>query len=286
MDINNWKKKGQLFNYKDHGIFYITEGTGTPLLLLHGFPTSSWDWYKMWPELIKHFEVIAFDFIGFGFSDKPKNYAFSLMDQADLTEAIIDSLHHKKLHLLAHDYGDTVAQELLARQNEGSLSFEIETTTLLNGGLFPGIHKPRLIQKLLMTPIGPILGRLYQKKNLHKTFSEIFGKDTPPSKKEIDGFWELMNYNDGKAVIHKIIRYMAERVTHKKRWLEALQNSDCPIRLIDGAADPISGHHLVQHYCRVIPNPDCVALKGIGHYPQVEASEKVLEAFFDFVNKR
>ena len=229
--------------------------------------------------------MIAFDFIGFGFSDKPKSYPYSLMDQANITEEIITSLNQKAVHLLAHDYGDTVAQELLARQNEGSLSFEIESTTLLNGGLFPGVNKPRLILKLLMTPLGPILGRLYKKKNLRKTFIEIFGKDTPPSREEIDGFWELMNYNNGKAIVHKLIRYMAERVTYEQRWLTALQQSRCKLRLIDGAADPISGLHLVKHYQQVIPNADCVVLDDIGHYPQVEAPDLVLQSFFNFIQE-
>ena len=283
MSIWEWRDNGGYFNYRGYKIYYVTEGEGTPLLLLHGFPTSSYDWHKVWPELTTHFRVMAFDFIGFGFSHKPKHYPYSLMDQADLAIALCQTLNITKSHILAHDYGDTVAQELLARQIEGSLPFKIISTTLLNGGLFPGVHKPRLIQKLLMTPVGPILARLYQKKNLRKTFNEIFGPKTQPTGEEIDEFWEIMNYNQGKLVIHFLIRYMAERVTYQRRWLKALQEASCPIRLIDGAIDPISGLHLVKHYQKVIPNPDCIVLEEIEHYPQVEAPDKVLEAFLKFV---
>lgn len=137
-----------------------------------------------------------------------------------------------------------------------------------------------------MTPLCPILGRLYNKKNLTSTFKEIFGEETPPSENEINSFWELMNYNNGRTIVHKLIRYMAERVTHEERWLKALQESKCPIRLIDGAADPISGLHLVQHYKKVIPNPDCVVLDNIGHYPQVESPKKVLNAFLEFIESK
>ena len=282
MNIQEWQACGTKVSHKNNDIFLIRQGSGSPLLLLHGFPTSSWDWVKIWPDLIKKFEVIAFDFIGFGYSDKPKDYSYTLMDQADLAQSIITAIGHSNIQLLAHDYGDTVAQELLARQNEGSLPFKIDTTTLLNGGLFPGVHKPRLIQKLLMTPLGPILGKLYTKKALTRTFNEIFGPMTPPSEQEIDALWELMNHNNGKAVVHKLIRYMAERVTHENRWLKALQESKCPIRLINGAADPISGIHLVNHYRKVVPNPDCVVLEGIGHYPQVESPEEVMASFLEF----
>lgn len=81
----------------------------------HGFPTASWDWHKLWPEFVKHYRVIALDMIGFGFSDKPINYHYSIGDQADLQQALLTSLGISSIHLLAHDYGDTVAQELLAR---------------------------------------------------------------------------------------------------------------------------------------------------------------------------
>ena len=56
--------------------------------------------------------------IGFGWSDKPRNYAYSIMDQADLHEGLLSDLGVRKALVLAHDYGDTVAQELLARDLE------------------------------------------------------------------------------------------------------------------------------------------------------------------------
>lgn len=282
MDIQQWKDKGAFYKYEGHDIFYVREGNGPPLLLLHGYPTASWDWVKIWPSLIQQFDCIAFDFMGFGYSDKPNNYTYDIFGQTDLSVAFLRSLGLAKIHLLAHDYGTTVVQELLARQNQGLLEFEITTITLLNGGLFPEVYKPRLIQKLLMSPLGPILGRLYKKKNLQKTFSKIFGPNTQASAEEIDGFWELINYNNGRAIVHKF-RYMEERVVHKERWLKALQEAKCPIRLINGLADPISGANIVDLYLKVIPKPDCIQLEGIGHYPQVEAPEAVLSNFFDFV---
>ena len=87
MDIQSWKNAGQYFTYKErHQIFYQLGGNGENLILLHGFPTSSWDWNKRWPELTERFKVFAPDFIGFGYSDKPKKYTYSIHDQADLIE--------------------------------------------------------------------------------------------------------------------------------------------------------------------------------------------------------
>ncbi|MCP5483006.1 MAG: alpha/beta fold hydrolase, partial [Spirochaetales bacterium] len=66
-----WKKEGRTFLHRGHEIFYREEGRGEPLLLIHGFPTSSFDWIYVWPELAKRYRLVAADLIGFGFSAKP-----------------------------------------------------------------------------------------------------------------------------------------------------------------------------------------------------------------------
>ena len=104
-------------------LFYVQTATNfcqrkrkwETLLLIHGFPTASWDWYRMWPDLVQEYHVLAADFLGFGFSDKPRNYPYSILDQADLLEALLREKGIGRVHIISHDYGDTVAQELLAR---------------------------------------------------------------------------------------------------------------------------------------------------------------------------
>ena len=284
MTIQEWKEKGTFFQYKTHSIFYRDEGKGDPLLLIHGFPTASWDWWKIWPTLTQHYRVIALDMIGFGFSDKPSAYQYSILDQANIHEVLLKQLDIDVCHILAHDYGDTVAQELLARFNDKALGFDITSVCLLNGGLFPETHKPKLIQKLLISPVGFIFGALTSKKRLKANFDAIFGKDTPPSDQEIDEFWSLIIHNKGKSVMHKLIRYMAERRQHRSRWVGALQQSSIPLKLINGGSDPISGIHMAHRYRELVPNPDVAALPEIGHYPQTEAPELVLKNYLSFVN--
>ena len=54
--------------------------------------------------------------------------------------------------------------------------------------------------------------------------------------------------------------------------------------MIDGAADPISGAHMVARYREVVGHGTVVELPGIGHYPQMEAPEAVLEHYLRFVD--
>lgn len=285
MKISDWEAKGHYFTFKKNQIFYTTEGSGAILLLLHGFPTSSYDWYKVYPELTEHFQVITFDMLGYGFSDKPLKNNYSILQQATIAEALLNHLGISSCQILAHDKGDTVANELIARQNEAHLSFHIEGCCFLNGGLFPGIHKPRLVQRALMTPFGKYIAQLYTFKMFQGTFEKIFGPTTQPSAQELKDLWHLINLKNGMSIFHLLIRYMQDRKDHEERWLEALQETTIPLRLINGACDPISGKHMGKHYEKVIPNPDVVYLENIGHYPQLEAPEQVLEHFFAFQAK-
>jgi pimeloyl-ACP methyl ester carboxylesterase len=284
----NWKNKGKYFLYKNkHRIFYRREGSGPVLLLLHGFPTASWDWHKIWPSLKEDFELVAPDFMGFGFSDKPLRYQYGILDQADLVEQLLDHLQLREVHILAHDYGDTVAQELLARFLEKKASaMRLTSICFLNGGLFPESHQPRLIQKLLISPLGPLLTPFLSKAMLKRNFSKIFGPDTQATDQEIDAFYDLIQYNSGTRIFHKLIRYMADRKQYRDRWVEAMINASIPMRLIDGALDPVSGRHLADRYAELVPEADVVLLDQIGHYPQTEASEKVLNHFYDFIKKK
>ena len=152
----------------------------------------------------------------------------------------------------------------------------------LNGGLFPETHHPVRVQKLLLGPFGFLLGRLFSRRTLGATFGRVFGAQTQPSDAELDDYWRLIAESGGPAVMHRLIRYMPERVRQRKRWVTAMQRCNVPLRVSDGAADPISGAHMVARYRELIPTPDTVLLEGIGHYPQVEAPSAVLDAYLAF----
>ena len=290
MTLDQWKAGGSYHPYQQHQIFVREEGAGEILLLIHGFPTASWDWHLLWPKLVEKYHVIAPDLLGFGFSNKPRNYPYSILDQANIIEALLQDKKIERVKIISHDYGDTVAQELLARfnarQSKGEKGLEINHLCLLNGGLFPEVHRPLLVQKVLMSPLGGLVSRLFNRKKLGKNFKNIFGPNTQSTEAELDDFWTLIEGNGGRYVFHLLIRYMAERVQYRDRWVGALQATKIPLRFINGLADPISGAHMAQRYQELIPNPDVVELEDIGHFPLIEAPQAVLRHFLAFVGEK
>ena len=273
MDYRIWYKDGRYLNYAGKKIFVKEYPLpGKPIVLFkHGFPTSSYDWYKMWPELKKYFHLIAFDYLGFGYSDKPYPYDYTINEQADITEFVLAEMNVNECFVVAHDYAVSVAQELLARRLERTDLPNFKKVLLLNGGLFPETHHARPIQKMLLGSMGKWVNKALSKKSLKKNLEQVFGPETQPTQNEIDAFWDIINYNNGKRVFHKTIHYIKDRRDNRDRWVNALTNTSTPLKLVNGPEDPVSGRHMVERYKELIPDPDYVYLDKIGHYPNVEA---------------
>ena len=283
---SSWQKSGKFGDFLGREIFVIEANRATKdtVILLHGFPTSSYDWAAIWNRLAEDYHVVALDMLGFGISEKPYPHTYSIIEQADIVDSVVKALDVSSAHILAHDYGDTVTQELLARDNDGLLSFNIRSTCFLNGGLFPETHQALLIQKLLLSPLGPLVNKLTNKKRFDKSFSSVFGPNTKPSERELQIYWDFINLRDGRHIFHSAITYMTDRKNNRSRWIHAINAAKGPIALINGSCDPVSGAHMVARFKELSGEPDyLLELPEIGHYPQVEAPEAVSEAYLEFL---
>lgn len=284
MNVHEWKKSGNYLNYQGNKIFYRTENNDKqPLLCLHGFPTSSYDYHKIWNELSKHFSLVTFDMIGYGFSDKPKEFNYTTFAQVDILHALIRHLKIKKLHILSHDYGNTITQELLARDEEDRLDFEIETLVFMNGALFPETHRPILAQKILISPIGFLFGKLIPDSKFRQSLASVFGENTQPTKEEFNDFMYLFQYNGGRNISHRLIQYMRERAVYRERWVGGMETMTQPFRLINGLEDRVSGRHLVKRFREVLPKQkDIIEIENVGHFPHFEVPKVLIKHFLEF----
>jgi pimeloyl-ACP methyl ester carboxylesterase len=284
MNLNEWQKSGKHFDYKGFEIFYQQPKPSEEVLLcLHGFPCSSFDYHKIWQPLNEKYACLSYDMIGYGFSAKPTNFDYTTFQQVDILQALLKELNIKRIHILAHDYGNTITQELLARQAENKLDFEIKSICMLNGALFPETHRPILAQKILISPIGFLFGKLITDSRFKQGLSSVFGEKTQPTEQEFADYITLFRYNKGKKIAHKLIRYMSERAKFRERWVQPLGNIKIPFRFINGLADRVSGKHLVKRFREVYPqHTDIIELAEIAHFPHLEVPEKTLQSYFEF----
>ncbi len=284
MNREKWMHDGETITIDGLDVFRIRAGNdGVPVLCLHGFPTSSYDYRLIWPQLAEHFPLVAFDMIGYGFSSKPTEFNYTTFSQADILERALAESEIDRVHILAHDYGNTITQEFLARRDEGRLGFAIDSICFMNGALFPETHRPILAQKLLISPVGRLFAKLLTDGRFKASLASVFGSETQPSAKELDEMLAIFKHNHGKKIAHLLIRYMTERAKYRDRWVGALQNIGVPFRFINGLDDPVSGAHLVARFREVVSHEtDIVEIGRTGHFPHLERPEKVLESYLEF----
>jgi pimeloyl-ACP methyl ester carboxylesterase len=288
LSLESYRSSAQCIELCGHNIAhwlsldFAGAGDKQTVLFIHGFPSASWDWHYQWRHLAKDYRLITLDLLGLGLSAKPYPHRYSLLEQADIVEALLAEEQVTQCHIIAHDYGDSVAQELLSRQQEVKSNYQMLSLCMLNGGIFASHHRPLFTQKLLKSPLGGLLSCFMNKKSLATSFSKIFGKDSQPKSQDIDLLWQLIEHNHGRRVLPKLLSYINERQVHSARWIKSMQQASVPLYFINGVQDPISGQHMLDHYKKIIPNPRTTAL-DVGHYPHLEAPQAVLDLYLQFL---
>lgn len=280
--LAHWRAGGTLLKALGHQVFVRAQGGGPTLLCIHGFPSSSYDFHSVWPGLLRDWQCIAVDMLGFGDSDKPAGHRYRIAEQAALLAEVLSALGVRDFHVLAHDYGVSVGQEILACHQEGTGFRGLQSMCFLNGGLFPEAHRPLFVQKLLASRVGPLLAPILGRGAYARALRRVFGPHTQPSGSEIDALWSLFSKSGGRAALPRLLAYMRERVEFRERWVGALLHSQIPLGMICGALDPISGAHLAEYARSLLPQLSVTLLEQVGHYPQLEDPVGVLAAYRGF----
>ena len=272
MTSSEWKAKGKYIRVNNRNIFVIDEGNhNKTLVILHGYPTSSFDYYKALPYLTKQYRVIVHDHLGFGFSDKPLDYSYSLIEQADTALLLWKKLNLKNVTLLAHDYGTSIATEITARSNMNQVNITIDKLILCNGSMHIELAKLRTIQKLLKSKItGKWVAKLANQALFNRNIRNIYFDSKKVSQTELNEMWLQINYNNGRKVIHYLSNYINERYYFWHRWIGALTQTNIETKIVWTTHDPIAVKAIAEQLQKEIPNNKLFWLSNTGHFPMLE----------------
>jgi len=280
-DVRTWEARGKRFTVDGRAIWALdvpatTATDADPLLVLHGFPSCSFDWRHVLDALSARRRVVLVDFLGFGLSDKP-DLRYSMRLQADVVEGVARQLGLERVALLTHDMGDTVGGELLARSLEGTLPFAITQRVLTNGSIYIDMaHLTTGQQLLLSLPDEPteLVNADGYRAGLAGTFS---AKSAVPDD-ELDAQWLLVAHNDGNTLLPRTIRYIEDRRAEERRFTGAIEAHPSPLTVVWGADDPIAIVAMTETLRAARPDIDLTVLDGVGHYPMIEAPERFTAA--------
>ena len=276
--VREWSESGTRERVGDHELYvHRRPGDGPAMLWLHGFPSSSYDWRGL---LAAHpgGDVLAFDFLGFGLSDKPADHLYTLAWQADAAEELVLRSGLDQVFVVAHDMGTSVATELMAREIEGKARIRISGALLFNGSILLDRASPTLGQKLLRSPLGPVFARLSTGRSFRLQFGQIFSDEHPLTRDEAEDQWALMSHLGGTRIAHRTIHYMDERERFTERWHGAFRDWPGVLSLAWALEDPVATVAVLDGLREMREGVPVHELPGIGHYPQIERPDLIAAA--------
>ena len=287
--LGSWERSGRRRLLEGFEIFTIELGPPVdhglePLLVIHGFPTCSYDFRKVANRLAATRRVLLLDLLGFGLSEKP-DIRYSVEIHADVVAAYVSEIGVGRLALLTHDMGDTVGGELLARRAEGTWPVEVTRRVVTNGSIY--IEQAHLTngQQLLLglpdelLPPGIPIDAASITQSLRDTFSAAtplvpvgWPEDpVPPAAAQVV-------HDGGHLVLPRLIRYIEERRANERRFTGAIESDPSPLHIVWGLDDPIAVASMVDTLLAARPDATVHRLEGVGHYPMVEAPQRFLDA--------
>lgn len=261
-----------------HRLFVVEKGEGPTLILMHGFPTACFDYRALIARLAPHFRCVTFDFPGYGLSDKPVDYSYSLFQQADAVEGLVSALGIEEASVLCHDMSTSVVCELLARRQAGRLGFALRHAVFTNGSMLQWHATITPFQELLASNAS-----LLQAMEMCAQLPAVYGPGLRSIMKRPEAFppddeailTELLIQEDGHLRLPAIAGYMRERYVHRDRWIGALQHSAGIVSFVWAQDDPIANVALGRELHALVPAAPYVELDGVGHFIVFEDPERV-----------
>lgn len=284
-----WAAEGARLDVGGHAIWHrrvsaAVDRGNDPLLLLHGFPTSSIDWYPVLDDLAAERDLVLVDVLGFGLSDKP-DLRYGIKLWADGVAAVVAHLRIDRVDLLTHDMGDTVGGELLARDLDGELGFSIGRRVLTNGSIYIDMAQLTDGQQLLLSlpdqpePMVAADEGASFRRGVHATFAAGASDDDPV----LDAATVLAARGGGLAMLPRTIRYIEDRRAAESRFTGAIESHPSPLGVVWGEDDPVAVHAMARQLTERRAVTPLVTLDGVGHYPMVEAPARFTACVLDFL---
>jgi pimeloyl-ACP methyl ester carboxylesterase len=284
--LKKWVDAGKFMKFEGLDVFVHSSGKapvdGHGVLIVHGYPGSSWDFSTVVPPVAKKTKVVVADMLGHGQSDKPKKGTFkdnySLMRQADLYEAVAKAEGLKEVVLVAHDMGQTVGLELMTRHDEGKLSFKIRHAILLDGSTLVDMVELTPLQKELLKQPDQALTEHLDFNEFAEGMRDTFGKGNATDE-ILNTMTAQVFAKDGDLVVAQILLYLDERREFYDRWVGTLTHfRTAPLSVYWGVQDPVAVIAMADRIKTWNPTIDVYKIEESGHWPSIEVPDIIADA--------
>jgi pimeloyl-ACP methyl ester carboxylesterase len=274
-DYFEWTSTTEDNNDAKVNVFYRTWGDETKpkLVLIHGFPNSSFDYYKMIPFLEDEYHIAALDFPGSGFSDKPLDgYNYMLAENAEIVDHFVrEVVGFEDFALYTHDRGVSIGLAFLGNYLDNpNPGYTVNYHFLSNSGMFLPLANLGTGQMRMLDPDTAAQMLASRAAQTRRTEGE------PQSL----AYSDIFAFNQGNISLIYVGRYLLERQANEVRWLENLPRSPVPVAYLWGLGDSVNpvriSHHVWDTYLNDREAQSSFwVLPTAAHYPQRDRPEEV-----------
>jgi haloalkane dehalogenase len=276
LDRKEYPFKSHYFQTPVGKMHYIDEGEGDPIVMIHGNPGWSFEFRKIVKEMSKTNRCIAIDHIGFGLSDKPFDFDYLPASHARNFELLMDSLNLENITMTFNDWGGPIGLAYAIKHPD-----KIKKLVILNSYLWSVENDP-YYQKF-SGMMGGRIGRFMIKNfNIFGRFflTKVVGdKKSLPKNIHKHYYKHLETRKDRKGCYT-----FPREVTKSGKWLDSLWQqrekiNSIPTTFVWGMKDIAFRESELNYWLEHWKNdPKVIRLDKVGHYPQEETAEVVIEA--------
>jgi len=275
---SHWYRAGE------HTLHYIDEGSGPPLLMVHGNPTWSFAWRRFVKELSREYRVIAIDHLGCGFSEKPQDRGLYVLDQHIARLAgLVESLDLQDVTLFGHDWGGAIGMGCAGRQPSRFKRF-----VLMNTAAF---RSRRIPVRIALCRI-PVLGRIaVQGLNLFSLMALRMAVSQPLPRPVRDGLVAPYDSWQNRIAVHEFVQDIPLQQSHRsyqtlvdvEQCLAQFQNH--PVLLVWGMQDWCFTPEFLDEFRKRFPAAEELPLEQAGHYVFEDGFQDIMPRVRKFLSQ-
>jgi pimeloyl-ACP methyl ester carboxylesterase len=272
MNIKDWNAKHQTINLLGQKVSFIDTVVGEKIILvIHGFGMSSYDYHKVIDELKLKYRLVIPDLVGFGFSSKPTNYYFSMIEQAQILIKLLEELKIKEVSFIVQGFGASVMCELLLIISAGYSGLKIDKIWLLNLSLSIELSPDIETQDNFAKYINDAFLKISSSFEMFKKYirNSFFDK-TKISDSELKTAWELLNINNGIKTLNFTNYWIVEIQQSSNRWLEAIKNTSASIEIIWGIDESSGDNETPNRIADFLKIEKTHLIENCGYYSMLE----------------
>jgi len=281
LDKKEYPFESKYFEIQKNKMHYLDEGEGENLLFVHGTPSWSFDFRHQIRTLRNNHRCLAIDHLGFGLSDKPKDYNYDTLNHSQNLEQFALAKGLKEITLVVHDFGGPIGLHFALCHPD-----RIKRLVILNSWMWSSREDPEY-QRLARILKNPLLPLLYRWFNFSARFVlPVSYGPNKPSKRILNHYTAPFHKKKEREGPLAFVRSLLQ----DQDWFESLWNqraviSEKPALFIWGMQDPVIRPHHLNKFESGFKNHRSLRLEGCGHFPQEEKSETVTDAIRNFLSE-